>query len=152
MIDFREITADDVNDLIDLSVRDDQGHLVAPNAVTIAQAHYRPHAWVRGLWSGDHAVGLMAIIDLSEPDDDDPENAAYLWRLMIDADHQGKGYGRQAIDHAFEQARRWRRDTLCLHVAEGEGNALSLYRQFGLEPTGRVDHGEMFLAGPVPKG
>lgn len=149
MIDCREITDADVDRLLDLEVRDDQEHLVASNPVTIAQAHYRPHSWLRGLWSGDQAVGLIAMIDL--PDSDNPENAAYLWRLMIDREHQGKGYGRQAIDHAFEQARRWQRDNLCLHVCEGEGSAQTLYSRFGLEPTGRVDDDEIFLMGPVPE-
>ncbi|MGI9507720.1 MAG: GNAT family N-acetyltransferase [Geminicoccaceae bacterium] len=151
MIEARDITESNIDDLLRLDVRDDQEHLVASNAVTIAQAHYRPHSWVRGLWSGEKAVGLIAMIDLQDADEDDPQNAAYLWRLMIDADHQGNGYGRQAIDLAFEQARRWQRDTLCVHVCEGKGSALELYRRFGLEPTGRIDDGEIFLVGPVPK-
>lgn len=151
MIEALEITASTIDDLLRLDVRDDQDHLVASNAVTIAQAHYRPYSWVRGLWSDGKAVGLMAMIDLPDADEDGLENAAYLWRLMIDEDHQGNGYGRQAVELAFEQARRWRRDTLCVHVCDGEGNALELYRRFGLEPTGRIDDGEMFLLGPIPK-
>ena len=151
MIEPSEITGANVDDILRLKVRDDQTHLVASNAVTIAQAHYRPNSWLRGLWSDRKAVGLLAMIDLPDPDDDDPQNGAYLWRLMIDMNHQGRGYGWAAVELAFEQARRWQRDTLCVHVCEGEGSALEFYRRFGLEPTGRIDDGEMFLVGPVPE-
>ena len=149
MIEPREITRSNVDDMLQLEVREDQQHLVAPNPVTIAQAHYRPHCWLRGLWVNEEPVGLMAMIDRPGLGDDDPPKAAYLWRLMIDMNHQGKGYGREAISLAFEQARRWRRVILCVHVCQGEGNALELYRRFRLEPTGRIDNEEIFLAGPV---
>ena len=110
--------------------------------------------WVRGLWAGDTAVGLIAMVDLhpDHPDltADDPKNAAYLWRLMIDKAHQGKGYGRDAMQIAFRQARAWGRDTFCVDVADREDSALGFYRRFGLEPTDRVVHGERMLIGPVP--
>ena len=80
---------------------------------------------MRGLWAGDVAVGLMAIIDHrpEHPDfrPDDPENAAYLWRLMIDHRHQRQGYGTQAMALAFGQARAWGRDVMMLNVAEFSG-------------------------------
>ena len=154
MIEARAVERFNLRALMRLQVGEEQRHLVASNAVTIAQVHYEPYSWLRGLWAGDEAVGLIAMIDLrpDHPDVDPngPENAAYLWRLMIDATQQGKGYGRQAMGLAFGQARSWGRDMLCLHVSEREGNASAFYRRFGLHPTGRIDDGEAFLAGPVP--
>ena len=152
-IEAREITYFNVNELLRLAVRDDQAHLVARNSVTIAQASYMPNCWLRGLWLADDAIGLMAMIDIHgdhpEVNDFTPANVAFLWRLMIDASHQGHGYGSQAIDLAFEQARRWRRAALYLSVAQGDGNALSFYQRFGLEPTGEVDGDELVLKGSV---
>lgn len=154
MIEAREITYWNVDLLLKLRVRDDQTELVAPNSVTIAQAHYMPNSWVRGLWAGEDAVGLIAMIDIhpSHPEADEytPGNTAYLWRLMIAAPHQGRGYGQQSVELAFEQARKWRRPRLCLTVSIGDGNASAFYRRFGLEPTGQVDDGEMVLIGHVP--
>lgn len=153
-IEAREITYFNVDQLLGLAVRDDQTHLVAPNSVTISQASYMPNSWMRGLWLAGDAIGLIAMIDLHgdhpEINDCTPANVAFLWRLMIDASHQGRGYGGQAIDLAFEQARRWRRETLYLSVAQGGGNALEFYRRFGLEPTGEVDDDELVLSGSVP--
>nr|WP_316630091.1 GNAT family N-acetyltransferase [uncultured Brevundimonas sp.] len=154
MIEARALDRDGVNALIRLKVGDDQTRLVSPNAVTIAQAYVEPHAWVRGLWAGGDAVGLVAMIDPRPDDpvneDDLPEDAAYLWRLMIDSAHQGRGYGRQAVEIAIEQARRWGFAKLCLHLSQEAGNALAFYRRFGFEPTDRVDDGERLLIGPVP--
>jgi diamine N-acetyltransferase len=81
--------------LIRLSVDEGQGGLVAENAKTLAQAAYETGSSVWGLWVSEEPVGLMAMIDprvypwLDEGDD---PSAAYLWRLMIDARHQGRGY------------------------------------------------------------
>ncbi|MGI9506848.1 MAG: GNAT family N-acetyltransferase [Geminicoccaceae bacterium] len=155
-VEPRKITYDNVDELIDLVVRDDQTHLVAPNSLTIAQASYMPDCWTRGLWVAGVPVGLIAMIDLHEnhPEADDyaPADVAFLWRLMIDGEHQGRGYGSQAIDLAFNQARQWRRERLYLSVARGDGNALAFYKRFGLESTGQVHGDELVLSGTVPKG
>ena len=155
-VEPRENTYDNVDDLIDLAVRDDQAHLVAPNSLTIAQASYMPNCWARGLWVADDPVGLVAMIDLHEnhPEADDyaPANVAFLWRLMIDREHQGRGYGSQAIELAFKQARQWRRKQIYLSVAPGDGNALTFYKRLGLEPTGEVHGDELVLSGIMPKG
>ena len=154
-IEAREITYSNVDDLLALAVGEDQKHLVAPNSVTIAQASCMPNSWTRGLWLADDAVGLIAMIDIGEGhpgiDDHTPANIAFLWRLMVDASHQGRGYDSQAIHLAFEQARRWCRTTLYSSVAQGDGNALHFYWRFGLEPTGEIDDDELVLRGPVPK-
>ena len=153
-VEAREITYLNVDKLLGLAVRDDQVHLVAPNSVTIAQANYMPNSWARGLWLAGNAIGLIAMIDIHqdhpEIDDYTPANVAFLWRLMIDASHQGHGYGSQAMRIAFGQARRWRRDALYLSVSEGSGNAMAFYRRFGFEPTGKIDGDELVLRGSVP--
>lgn len=154
MIEAREITRDTLIAILDLAVHDTQTRLVASNAVTVAQAHFEPDGLVRGLWSGEVAVGLFAMIDMfpDHPDarPDDPPNAACLWRLMIDRNHQRRGYGTRAMGLVMAQARAWGRSTLCLGVAQQPGNAERFYRRFGLVPTGEVEDGEMFWAGPVP--
>lgn len=153
MIEAREITRENVNSLLRLKVKDEQAHLVASNPVTVAQAAYEPNVWLRGLWSGELAVGLIAMIDIphgmADADRGFPTNVAYLWRLMIDDRRQGKGYGREAMDLAFGQARLWGRSTLCLHVPETAGGVIGFFRKFGLEPTNRVDDGERLMIGSV---
>lgn len=154
MLEACEIVYENLEDFLRLEVREDQEDLVADNAVTIAEAHYMPFSWMRGLQADNEAVGLIAMIDLRpehpEFEARDPENTALLWRLMIAAQHQGKGYGRQAMALAFEQARQWGRDRMGIYVADREGSALAFYRRFGFEQTGRIDEFEHLLLGPVP--
>jgi len=70
-----------------------------------------PVAGGAALWDGDTPIGLIAMIDprVENPgfEVDDPQDVANLWRLMIDQNHQRKGYGRLAINIAYAQARVW---------------------------------------------
>ena len=140
MIEPREIDFYTLSPIINLKVRADQEHLVAPNAITIAQYHYEPAGWVRGLWDGETPVGLIAMINplIESPsfEDGDRMDAAYLWRLMIADVHQGKGYGAQAIDIAFRQARAWGFSKLNTSVVPGENCPMPFYERLGLEQTG----------------
>ncbi|MEL6678300.1 MAG: GNAT family N-acetyltransferase [Pseudomonadota bacterium] len=143
-----------LDEVLDLSLKPGQEAHVAHNAVSVAQAAYEPFCWIRGLFAGNRAVGLISMIDLDpvHPDasPDDPEDAAYLWRFMIAAEHQGRGLGTAAMGLAFAQARRWGRAQLCVDVSEGPGNPGPFYRRFGLAPTEWVNDGERMFLGPVP--
>lgn len=148
-LEAREVTYTNLDQLLRLNVRADQEHLVAPNSVTIAEANYMPNSWLRGLWLLDEPIGLMAMIniDANHPEIDEhiPGKVAYLWRLMIDAQHQGYGHGRNAIAIAFDQARKWRRPTLYLSVSRDKGNAMPFYRRFGFKQAGGATDGELLL-------
>ena len=92
-VSLREITADTVVTICRLSdtLVEPQKRVVAPNAISIAQAHFSEHAWFRAIYADDEPVGFIMLYD--NPD----EPTYFLWRLMVAAPHQGKGYGRQAI-------------------------------------------------------
>ena len=143
----RLVSRADVGALIRLAVRQDQGGRVAPNAVTLAQAAHEPGAHVWGLWEDDVAVGLMALVDQAEGDldeGDDPE-CAFLWRLMIDAAHQGRGLGARALRLAEARALAWRKPRLVTSAGEVEGGAVPFYERHGYRRTGRVRDGEVEL-------
>jgi diamine N-acetyltransferase len=151
-LERRRVERDHVGPLIRLAVGEGQGGLVAENAKTLAQAAYETGSHVWGLWVGEESVGLMAMIDprgypwLEEGDD--PE-AAYLWRLMIDARHQGRGYGRAALEEAVAVAREWGLPRLALSVVDRPGSALPFYEAAGFRRTGRVVEGEAVLSREV---
>ena len=137
----------DVGALIALAVREDQEGRVAPNAVTLAQAAYEPGAHVWGLWDDGTAVGMMALVDQAEGDleeGDDPE-CAFLWRLMIDAGHQGRGLGAAALRLAQARALSWGKPRLVTSAREVEGGAVPFYERHGYRRTGRLPDGEVEL-------
>ncbi len=148
-IDRRKVTKEHLRTLFELKVRDDQPGLVAPNEITLAQAAYEgAGAYVWGLWDGGIAVGLIAMIHSGEYADleegDDPE-AAYIWRLMIGADHQGRGYGRAALEEAAKQARDWKLPKLTVTVVDSPISPLPFYERAGFSRTGRIVDDEIEL-------
>lgn len=91
VVTLREITAETVRTICDLEPYEAQSGFVAPNAVSIAQAHFNPAAVFRAIYAGEEPVGFI----MWRPWDDSA--SCFLWRFMIDGRHQGKGYGREAI-------------------------------------------------------
>lgn len=91
VVSLREITAETVRAICDLEPHQGQSSFVAPNAVSIAQAHFNPAAAFRAIYAGEEPVGFI----MWRPEDDGA--SCFLWRFMIDGRHQGKGYGREAI-------------------------------------------------------
>ncbi|MCG7522625.1 GNAT family N-acetyltransferase [Ruegeria sp. Ofav3-42] len=70
----------------------------------MAQSIFEPESEIYGVWEQTAPVGLLAIVDMSHPDADldecDDPDGIYIWRLMVDQAHQGRGYGRAALDFA----------------------------------------------------
>ena len=150
MLERRAITRDTLGPLLRLKVRPDQEHLVAPNAVTVAQAAYeQPGAYVWGLWHGDDAVGLLAMIHPREYEHlepgDDPDGA-YIWRLMIAADHQGKGHGAAAIAECVAQARAWGLPRVATSVVATDDSNIGFYERLGFRRTGAIVDDELVLS------
>ena len=143
---LREITAETVRRVTSLSVREDQKHLVATNAESLAEALFSPEAWYRAIYSGEDLVGFVMLYDesLRSPPPEKPRVG--VWRFMIDAKHQGKGFGRSALLKVIEHVRSKRIfDKLDLSYVPGLQSPEPFYLGLGFTPTGRVDGGEIVL-------
>lgn len=148
MPERRAITRDNVNAFFKLKVAPEQEHLVAPNEITLAQAPYEPAGEVWGIFEGEEPVGLFAIIDMARyphPEPGDDRQSAYLWRLMIGAEHQGKGYGRFAIEECKSIARGWGLSRLTSSVVQAENSGMAFYEKLGFRQTGAVMDRELVI-------
>jgi diamine N-acetyltransferase len=136
-VTLREITADTVRAICKLDVAPEQRGYVAPNAVSIAQAHFEPKAWFRAVYAGETPVGFVML-------EIDPESEEYfLWRFMIAGEHQGHGYGRRALDRVVEHVRELPGATkLVSSFVPGEHGPRDFYLRYGFVETGEVDEGE----------
>jgi diamine N-acetyltransferase len=136
-VTLREITAETVRAICNLEVHPNQRGFVAPNAVSIAQAHFEPKAWFRAVYAGDDPVGFaMLYADTEKPE-------YYLWRFMIADEHQGKGYGRRALDLVVEHVRGLPgASELRSSYVAGERGPRDFYLCYGFEDTGEIDDGE----------
>lgn len=136
-ITLREVTKETVRVVCNLKVRPDQERFVAPNAISIAQAYFEPHAWFRAIYADETPIGFVMLYD-------DAEKPEYLlWRYMIAGEHQGKGYGRRAMGLVIEHVRTrpGARELLTSYVP-GEGSPGPFYHSLGFVDTGEVDDGE----------
>ena len=135
-VELREITTHTVRTVTGLSVTPEQMGYVAPNAISIAEAYFEPKAWFRAIAAGDELVGFVMVYR-------DPEaQQFYVWRFMIDAQHQGRGYGKRAMELLLDEARGDGASHVTLSVVPGDQSALGFYKNLGFEETGEVEHGE----------
>lgn len=95
-LEFRLINKENWRDCIRLKVKEEQKGFVAPNDYSLLQAYYEPEnrSHPYGIYDGDTMVGFVMS---SEPDEVAEKKAVYIHRYMIGAEHQGKGYGKQAL-------------------------------------------------------
>lgn len=139
-VTLREITAETVRVICDLQVRPEQQAFVASNAASIAQAHFDPKAWFRAIYAGEEPVGFVML----SLDEKTPEYC--IWRFMIDARHQGRGYGRAALELAIDAIRgRPGATEVLLSYVPAPGGPEAFYRQAGFQPTGQVIEGEVVM-------
>jgi diamine N-acetyltransferase len=143
-VTLREITADTVRVICDLSVRDDQRQFVASNAVSIAQAYFEKRAWFRAIYADDTPAGFIMLYD----DPDKPEY--FLWRLMIDHRYQGMGFGRQAMAILVERVKERPNATeLMTSIHDAEGSPQGFYERLGFSLTGEYEEGEALMRLPL---
>jgi diamine N-acetyltransferase len=139
-VSLREVTAETVRAICRLEVRPEQRGYVAPNAVSIAQAYFEPRAWFRAVYADETPVGFAMLHD-------DPEKEEYfLWRFMIDAEHQGRGYGRAALDLLVEHVRsRPGATELFSSYVPGDRGPGRFYLRYGFVETGELEEDEVVI-------
>lgn len=133
-VTLREITGESVRAICALEVAPEQRGFVAPNAISIAQAHFEPKAWFRAVYADDEPVGFVMLFEDAEK----PEY--FLWRLMVDAGHQGKGYGRRTLDLVVERVRGLPGAAeLLTSYVPGDAGPRDFYLRYGFVETGEVE-------------
>ena len=125
-----------------LKMRPDQEDLVAPVAWSLAEAYPMPDiAWPRLIYDGGQLVGF--VMAAFNPENQNALYHSYLWRLNIGAEHQGKGYGRFAVEGLCQEAMRrgQRRLTVCYHPFQHGPEGF--YRRLDFHPTGEYIQDEV---------
>ena len=139
-VKLKEIDASSVLAVCALSVHPDQQKFVTPNAISIAQAYFSEHAWFRMICADETPAGFVMLEDQPEK----PEY--YLWRFMIDARFQRKGYGHRAISLLVEHVKtRPQATELLTSVVQAESGPQGFYESLGFELTGEYEEGEALM-------
>ena len=153
---LEHINGKNVWDILELKVSEEQKAFVAGNDVSIIEAYTsitgNGQVFPFGIYEGAVPVGFLMIGFGADDCWDDAPAIAHgsydLRRLMIDAKHQGKGYGKEALKLALEFIRTFpcgKADYCWLSYEPENEAARNLYRSFGFVETGEKD-GEELIA------
>jgi diamine N-acetyltransferase len=141
-VSLQQITFETVRAIIALDVSSNQRPYVASNAVSIAEAHFNPGAWLRAIYSDNTAVGFVMLLDPSIPGalsrSPIASDELVLWRLMIDSHYQRLRYGQKALDLVCHHARSFNNVKWVLSsYVEGPYGPERFYLNYGFAKTGR---------------
>lgn len=144
----RPVDALNLAAVMKLEVAAGQRRFVATVPVSLAQVAYEPAGRAVAMFDGEEAVGMMLLYD-ARLDKDKPDEQLYVWRLLVDARHQGRGYGRLALQWVADEARRLGLKTVGLSHVDLPGGPAGFYAKLGYRYTGEVDDGELKMALPL---
>jgi diamine N-acetyltransferase len=135
--------------VLNLDVKPEQKNMVASNAKSIAQAYFYKDAWFRAIYADKKPIGFVMISDSSLKFKSNPNHQPvyFLWRFMIDAKYQGKGYGREAMKLIINHVKtRPKAHKLLLSHSKLDGNAGEFYLKCGFEYTGKEIYDELVMS------
>lgn len=130
MLHLETITKDNWIKAISLRVREDQEKFVASNAVSLAQLNFLNDFHAKGIYLREEMIGFA----LYGMDEDDHEY--WIYRMMIDQKHQGKGYGKEAIKLVIDDIKMIKEDrhkTITLSYEPTNGHAKRVYEKVGFK-------------------
>lgn len=139
-VTLRPVDENNYRRVIALDVDPGQERFVARNVNSIAESKVYPYLIPAAVYSDDELVGFALY-------GRDPETGKYwIVRLMVDAAHQGKGYGRAAVLALIEELRaKPECGEIYLSLVPGNEAAEGLYQNVGFERTGEIADGEIVM-------
>lgn len=131
-IELRPVDANNWEACIQLKAKPEQAGFIASNLYSIAQVQFLEGFVAMAIYAEETMVGFT----MYGPDEDDGNY--WIYRLMIDAKYQGRGYGRQALHQVVDQIRSKpdRTDVIMLSYHPDNKHASALYAQAGFEEIG----------------
>jgi len=140
MIDLVDITPSNKEACIALSVSPDQKDFVATNADSLDEAQENPGMCPMGISKDGVLVGFAMC------GYDSDEKKSWIIRFMIDAAHQRKGYGREALTKLIRMLFEKHEDADIRLCVEPENEiAIKLYEEFGFIATGEKWDNELIF-------
>ena len=137
IVSLREITSKNLQAVLGLEVAEAQKQVYPrSNAYSIAEGHYPPDddvVWMRAIYAGETPVGF--IMTSEAPD----QGEYFLWRLMVDAQFQHRGYGARAVELLIERiANTPNAKSLTTSHLQGDAAAGRFYEKLGFRYTGEM--------------
>ncbi|GIJ71088.1 GNAT family N-acetyltransferase [Virgisporangium ochraceum] len=151
-VTLRELTDDNRDAVLALRLAPGQDRFVGSVRASLddAAAYPEANAWYRAVYADDTPVGFVMLSWNVTPRPPHIIGPWFLWKLLVDRDHQGHGYGAQVVRQVAALVRaEGATELLTSYVPGGDGPA-GFYERLGFVPTGDVDaDGEIIVRLPL---
>ncbi len=139
-VTLREITRDNWRECVKIKVEPGQAQFVASNMFSLAQSKYEPECVPLAVYDDEQMVGFV----MYRPEDHGLAKIWFIDRVMIGAEHQNKGYGREAMNLLLERLRSQKGySAILISFVPGNEVAQKLYSSLGFTDTGEIEEGEL---------
>jgi diamine N-acetyltransferase len=137
-----ELSASTIVAVNNMSLKPGQEEFLSPVSYGIAATVVNPQTtWQRVVLDGEEVVAFISgNFDLEDPQE---HFRSVLWRINVDADDQGKGIGRFAVEGLIEEARNRGMDHVNVIYEAGEGGPQAFFERVGFTPVGETEYGEV---------
>ena len=165
MVNLKKITHYNLADCLNMEITEEQENFVDSNAESLAEAYASitngGFATPYAIYDGEVMVGFVMYTYYDKPDACDladfltstPDPAYvpyktpcyYIWRILIDKNHQKKGYGKQAIEKIIAEIKTMphgKADYIYTSWVPHNIGSKSLFESFGFVETGDVEGNE----------
>jgi diamine N-acetyltransferase len=149
VVSLREIGDGNRDDVLALRVTPVQARFVSSVAESLREAEETPEGkpWYRAVYADDQPVGFVMLSWNVTPEPPRIIGPWFLWKLLLDAPHQRRGYGRDAVRLVADVVRANGAAELLTSCLPGDDGPELFYRHIGFNPTGDFDEkGEVILA------
>ncbi|GAA1688322.1 GNAT family N-acetyltransferase [Microbacterium sediminicola] len=137
-----ELSAATVEAVNNLSLKPGQEDFLAPESYEVAASDVDPATmWQRVVLDGDDVVAFVS----ANFDDGAPQEyfRSVLWRINVDADEQGRGVGRFAVQSVLEEARAQGAAGVHVIYTADEAGPGAFFERMGFSPVGETEYGEV---------
>jgi GNAT superfamily N-acetyltransferase len=155
-VTLQEITGENRKAVLALRVAPGQERFVSSVRDSLAEAADYPHAkpWYRAVFASGEPTGPVGFVMISwncEPRPPEIIGPWFLWKLLIDERHQGRGYGTAVVRHIAQMVQAEGATELLTSYVPEDGGPAGFYQRLGFAPTGELDdHGEVIVRLGLP--
>jgi GNAT superfamily N-acetyltransferase len=147
-IELREITEGNRDAVLAIHGGPAEGRFVSSVADSLAEAAETPEGspWYRAVYLEGEPVGFVMLSWNVTPRPPDIIGPWFLWKLIVDERHQGRGIGRAIVQEVIRLIRVEGAAQLFTSHVVAEGGPDGFYERLGFVPTGSFDpQGERIL-------
>ena len=147
-IELREITEGNRDAVLAIHGGPAEGRFVSSVADSLAEAAETPEGspWYRAVYLEGEPVGFVMLSWNVTPRPPDIIGPWFLWKLIVDERHQGRGIGRAIVQEVIRLISAQGAAQLFTSHVVAEGGPDGFYERLGFVPTGSFDpQGERIL-------